>query len=90
MSGDLDGDADLAAVADIRRETGRPATGGEAAGRLGMTAQRASPIRARLIDKGLLIADGRDLRFVVPGLGAFVAREHQRGPDRGPALGFDR
>lgn len=63
----------LLAAAVEQRRTGR-ITGGTVAARLQMTAQRASPIRARLISKGILSALGRDLQFVIPGMADYVMR----------------
>lgn len=63
----------LIAAAEQQRETGA-ISGGGVAKRLHLAPKAASPIRARLIAKGVLTASGRELRFVIPGMSDYVLR----------------
>jgi hypothetical protein len=54
--------------------------------RLGVTAKDLSMIRERLIDKGTLVAAGRALSFVVPGLAASVLRQEREPATIGDLL----
>ena len=51
---------------------GQPMTGGAIARRLGAAPSQLSSYRARLIEKGTLVAEGDTLSFAVPGMAAFV------------------
>jgi hypothetical protein len=49
-------------------------TGGAVARRLGVEPARPSQYRARLIEKGTVVAEGDALSFAVPGMAAYVLR----------------
>ncbi|MGO9789992.1 MAG: AAA family ATPase [Solirubrobacteraceae bacterium] len=53
---------------------GQPMTGGAVARRLGVEPARLSQYRARLIEKGTVVAEGDALSFAVPGMAAYVLR----------------
>lgn len=63
----------LLALAAQQAES-QPMTGGAVARRLGVTPARLSQHRARLIEKGTLVAEGNTLSFAVPGMAAHVLR----------------
>lgn len=63
----------LLALAAQQRE-GQPMTGGAVARRLGAAPAQLSSYRARLIEKGTLVAEGDTLSFTVPGMAAYVLR----------------
>jgi len=63
----------LLALAALQAE-GQPMTGGAVARRLGMTPAQLSQHRARLIEKGTLVAESDTLSFTVPGMAAYVLR----------------
>lgn len=63
----------LLALASQQAE-GQPMTGGAVARRLGVTPAQLSQHRARLIEKGTLVAEGDTLSFAVPGMAAYVLR----------------
>lgn len=48
-------------------------TGGEVAAAMGAAAKELSYVRDRLLKKGTLVADGRSLRFPVPGMAVWIA-----------------
>ena len=52
----------------------QPMTGGAIARRLGKRPAQLSQQRARLIEKGTIVAEGDTLGFVVPGMAAYVLR----------------
>lgn len=61
-----------------------PVASGDVARALGETAQQLSQIRQRLIDKGVVVAAGRELDFSLPGLRAYViATAGPAAPSRG-------
>lgn len=50
---------------------------GEVAQRLNKTINQLGPVRAKLISKGLIYAPSHGLvAFTVPGMPAFIARQH--------------
>ncbi|MGA2929181.1 MAG: winged helix-turn-helix domain-containing protein, partial [Solirubrobacteraceae bacterium] len=61
----------LLAVAHAIRETGR-ATGTDVARRLGLSTRGVSSYRARLLERGTLVAEGEALVFAIPGMGDYV------------------
>ncbi|MDA8061019.1 MAG: hypothetical protein M0T80_01080 [Actinomycetota bacterium] len=61
----------LVAVAELVGR-GEPATGAAVAARLGLSTRQVSSYRDRLLTKGTLVAEGSQLRFVVPGLAAYL------------------
>lgn len=61
----------LLALASQQAE-GQPMTGGAVARRLGVTPAQLSQHRARLIEKGTLVAEGDTLSFAVPGMAEYV------------------
>jgi len=63
----------LVALAAQQAE-GQPTTGGAVARRLDVKPAQLSQHRARLIEKGTLVAEGHTLSFVVPGMAAYVLR----------------
>ncbi len=75
----------LVALAETIAAGGDP-TGAAVAERLGVTAKDLSMIRERLIDKGTLVAAGRALSFVVPGLAAYVLRQEREPATIGDLL----
>jgi hypothetical protein len=82
----------LIAAAHEQHETGA-ITGGNVARRLHLTTKAASPIRARLIAKGVLSATGRDLRFAIPGMSQYILRMSPTPPAPGassPRRGLQR
>ena len=67
---------------------GLPMTGGAVARRLAAAPAQLSSYRARLIEKGTLVAEGDTLSFAVPGMAAYVlgavqASEAHRIPEEG-------
>jgi len=72
----------LLAAAEEQQATGE-ISGGAVARRLHLTAKAASPIRARLIAKGVLSSSGRDLSFVIPGMADYVRRVSAARPPNG-------
>jgi hypothetical protein len=64
---------------------GQPMSGGAVARRLGVTPAQLSQHRARLIEKGTLVAEGQTLSFAVPGMAAYVLRAIEAGEARDPA-----
>lgn len=71
----------LVAVAELLA-AGGPVTGGAVARQLHVAPAQLSSYRARLLTKGTLTAEGDQLRFPVPGMGAYVLKTHdqQSGP----------
>lgn len=65
----------LTAMAAAILENGS-VTGAEVARRLGRTAKQVSYLRDRLLEKGTLVSDGRQLQFVVPGFATYANREN--------------
>jgi hypothetical protein len=63
----------LIALASQHAE-GQPITGGAVARRLNATPAQLSQHRARLIEKGTIVAEGDTLSFAVPGMAAYVLR----------------
>jgi type II secretory pathway predicted ATPase ExeA/DNA-binding MarR family transcriptional regulator len=63
----------LVALASQHAE-GQTMTGGAVARRLGVTPAQLSQHRARLIEKGTLVAEGDTLSFTVPGMAGYVLR----------------
>jgi DNA-binding MarR family transcriptional regulator len=63
----------LIALASQHAE-GQAMTGGAVARRLGVTPAQLSQHRARLIEKGTIVAEGDTLSFAVPGMAAYVLR----------------
>ncbi len=61
---------------------GQPMTGGAVARRLGVVPAQLSQYRARLIEKGTLVAEGDALSFAVPGMAAYVLRAVEAGEAR--------
>jgi hypothetical protein len=57
-------------------------TGGAVARRLGMTPAQLSQHRARLIERGTLMAEGDTLSFAVPGMAAYVLRATEASEPR--------
>jgi hypothetical protein len=68
----------LVALASQRAE-GQPMTGGAVARRVGVTPAQLSQHRARLIEKGTIVAEGDTLSFTVPGMAAYVLRSMDAG-----------
>jgi hypothetical protein len=58
----------------FQQAEGQPVTGGAVARRLGVAPSQLSSYRARLIEKGTLVAEGDKLSFAVPGMAAYVLR----------------
>lgn len=52
-------------------------TGADVARALGASTRELSPVRDRLLKKGTLFADGRNLRFVVPGMAGWILDQPQ-------------
>jgi type II secretory pathway predicted ATPase ExeA len=69
----------LRAVANLASD-GAPVTGRAVADRLGVTTRAVSPARSRLISRGTLIAEGEELSFMVPGMGAWIRRQQPVDP----------
>jgi hypothetical protein len=74
----------LLAVARAIRETGR-ATGAEVARRLGVQTRAVSSYRARLLERGTLVAEGDGLLFAIPGMGDYVLAHDEHGTPAGAA-----
>ncbi len=55
--------------------SGRPVTGGDVARHLGQAARAMSRVRASLLEKGTIMADGDALSFTIPGMAAYVAAQ---------------
>jgi len=54
---------------------GGPITGGDVARELRQTTQAVSYLRNRLLRKGTIYADGRSLRFAVPGMAEWITTQ---------------
>ncbi len=68
----------LAAAAEVA-VAGGPVTGRAVAAHLGVPGQRLSVVRARLIHRGTLTAEGEVLNFAVPGMATYVLRRFRAG-----------
>lgn len=66
----------LTALAQLQT-TNSPATGGDVARQLGAPPSSVSYLRDRLIKKGTLFAEGRELRFPVPGMADWITSTNE-------------
>ena len=64
----------LTTLAEIEA-SGRPMTSRAVADRLGRRLPQLSPIRARLLEAGTIMAVGDRLQFTVPGFGAWISQQ---------------
>jgi hypothetical protein len=69
----------LRALAELAREGGQ-VTGRAVADQLGSTTKNLAMIRARLLTKGTLVAQGEILDFAIPGMAEYVRRQPGAGP----------
>lgn len=61
-------------------------TGGAVARAFHVAPAQLSSYRARLLTKGTLTAEGDQLRFPVPGMGAYVLKTHDQQAGSAPVL----
>ena len=72
----------LHALASMHIETSGPVTGGQVAAAIEKTPGAVSQIRDRLLKKGTLFAEGKNLRFCVPGMARWIVEtQHDRNGD---------
>lgn len=62
----------LRVLAELQLATAGPVTGGQVAAGLDRTTTALSRVRDRLLKKGTLFAEGKELRFCVPGMARWI------------------